>query len=230
MQKPHTPLDEAERLAALQSYAVLDTDPEPDYDGLTRIVAMLFGAPVALVSLVDERRQWFKSRHGLDATETPRDIAFCAHAIHGDVPYVVPDAAIDERFHDNPLVTGGPKIRFYAGAPLVDTEGFRLGTLCVIDSTPRQPTEEQLAQLQILARQVVRLFELRRAATRLAEALGRVRTLSGLIPICAHWRQVREDDDYWKSVEEYVHEHTGADFTHGICPKCYQEHYGHLLD
>ena len=230
MQKPPIPLDEAERLAALRSYRVLDTQPESDFDALTETVAMVFGTPIALVSLVDTDRQWFKARVGLDARETSRDIAFCAHAMLGNDVFVVPNALEDPRFADNPLVVHAPQIRFYAGAPLIDPEGRRLGTLCAIDREPRQPTEQQLGILQRLAGQVIKLLELRRVAAQLAESLGRARTLQRLIPICAHCKKVREDQDYWTRVEDYIHAQTGADFTHGICPHCFEEHYGHLPD
>lgn len=161
------PADEAERLAALAAVAVLDTLPEADYDELTRLAAHICGTPISLVSLLDADRQWFKSRVGLDATETPRDMAFCAHAILETGLFVVPDAAADGRFADNPLVVGGPLIRFYAGAPLTTDRGHSLGTLCVIDRVPRALTAAQLAALSTLARQVVAQFELRR---RVAEA------------------------------------------------------------
>ena len=156
------PSDEAVRLDALRSFAVLDTPPEPGFDDLTRLAAHVCGTPVALVSLIDTCRQWFKSRHGLDAAETPRDIAFCSHAILDDGLFEVPDAAADERFRENPLVTGEPRIRFYAGMPLVTPEGYALVTLCVIDRVPRTLTDGQRDALRVLARQVVAQLLLRR--------------------------------------------------------------------
>ena len=158
---PHA--QEGERLAALRSLDILDTGVEAAYDDLVRLAAELTGSPIALISLVDENRQWFKARYGLDAFETARDIAFCSHAIHKpDEAFVVEDASNDERFDDNPLVTGDPNIRFYAGIPLKSPqEQLPLGTLCVIDSEPHQLAPEKLDTLKILARQVEVLFALR---------------------------------------------------------------------
>ena len=162
------PLCEPERLDALHRLQVLDTPPEKDFDDLARLAATICGVPIALVSLVDRERQWFKSAFGIDATETLRDLAFCAHAILGDTVFIVPDTAIDERFHENALVIGEPKIRFYAGHPLATPEGFNLGTLCVIDRVARELTPAQMDALAILARQVVAQLMLRRQVGDLA--------------------------------------------------------------
>jgi EAL domain-containing protein (putative c-di-GMP-specific phosphodiesterase class I) len=153
---------ERARLLSLNSYDILDTPPEEVFDEFARIAASIVGTPVALVSLVDGHRQWFKANVGLTATETPRDVAFCAHAIGSVDVFVIPDALKDERFVHNPLVTDGPKIRFYAGAPLITSEGQALGTLCVIDYVPRQISLEQSNALQILSRHVMAQLELRR--------------------------------------------------------------------
>lgn len=157
------PDDELERLAALRRYRVLDTAPSPDLDRITQLVAKLLDVPIALVSLVDEDRQWFKSRVGLDAPETHRDFAFCAHAILSDDTLVVRDATDDERFRDNPLVTGHPNIKFYAGAPLVAPNGRRLGTLCAIDRQPRELDPSQLEILKSLSSVVMSALEGHRA-------------------------------------------------------------------
>ena len=153
---------EQQRLAALQQLMVLDTSDEQAYDDITRMAADLCRTPIALISLIDSDRQWFKSRVGLAATETPREHAFCAHSIKSPgVPTVVPDALDDPRFATNPLVTGDPNIRFYAGAPLVTTAGEAIGTLCVIDTQPREIAPEALEQLEFMARQVVNMMEQR---------------------------------------------------------------------
>lgn len=151
MKKPDKPSDEQTRLETLRSLKLLDTAPEERFDRLTRLAKRMFGVPISLVSIVDSDRQWFKSKQGLDAEETPRDISFCGHAILGDEVFIVPDALADERFVDNPLVTSDPNIRFYAGCPLKVLNGSKLGTLCVIDREPRKFTDEDMALLRDLA-------------------------------------------------------------------------------
>jgi len=169
--RARTPENEVERLAALKRYAILDTPPEQSFDLLTSLAAALFAAPISLITLVDSERQFFKSAHGLERRETPREDAFCAHAILSSEVMVVNDAAIDSRFATNPLVVGDPKIRFYAGAPLETHDGFRLGTLCVIDRQPRTaPEHGQILALQALAKQAVELLEFHRARRQLTDA------------------------------------------------------------
>ena len=158
------PWNEAYRLEALRSYEILDTACEANFDSIARLAAWLTACPISLVSLVDQDRQWFKARHGLSMTQTPRDQAFCAHAIlDPSRPLVVPDATQDVRFADSELVTGQPDIRFYAGIPLVSPDGFPLGTLCVIDHTPRQLAPDVLNALTVLAQSVTTNLELHRS-------------------------------------------------------------------
>lgn len=165
MQRPPKPENETERLAALRGYEILDTGPESGYDDLVMIASAVCGMPMGSVSLIDADRQWFKARLGIDDPETPRDAAFCAHAIlEPETLMVVPDATEDPRFRDNPFVLGKPGIRFYAGAPLLGTEGLPLGTLCVMDRQPRDLQRHQIEALNALSRQVSRLLELRRAS------------------------------------------------------------------
>ncbi len=169
---PAQPLpNEAERLKELLRYDILDTPEEQDFNDLVDLAAQVCGAEISLISLVDDHRQWFKARHGIDACETPKDQAFCAHAIHGDDIMEVPNATQDERFFDNPLVTHGPEIRFYAGQPLYAASGHTFGTLCVIDRYPRQLTPLQRQALKVLAHQVERQLELRLRQRHLEESL-----------------------------------------------------------
>ncbi len=166
MLKPPIPLDETCRLQSLQSLRILDTEPEERFDRITRLAKRIFGTPIALVSLVDRNRQWFKSRQGLEARETPREISFCGHAVAQNELLVVADAALDPRFRDNPLVTGAPNIRFYAGCPVRAPNGSALGTLCIIDTTPREFSAEDRAFLCELGSMIDdELISLSRAST-----------------------------------------------------------------
>ena len=164
--------EERNRLAALHSYRILDTEPERAFDDLALLASRICDTPIAAISLVDADRQWFKSRVGFDARETPRDVAFCNHAIRQKEICVVPDARRDDRFRDNPFVVSEPKIRFYTGAPLITPEGHALGTLCVLDRKPRTLAPGQLEALEALRRQVVAQLELRRNLRELSSALA----------------------------------------------------------
>ena|SRR5256885_8376533 len=168
--KAPIPSNEKKRLKVLWQYEVLDTVPEEVFDDLTELAARICEAPIALITLVDEKRQWFKSKVGLTTKETSRDISFCGHAIAQSDLFIVPDATVDKRFAENPLVTADPKIRFYAGAPLITPDGYALGTLCVIDKVPRELSHDQRQGLKVLARHVMTQLELRRHAGDLAKA------------------------------------------------------------
>jgi len=156
-------VNETERLEALHSYQVLDTDPEQALNDLVQLSAFICGTPISLISLIDDERQWFKARTGTDVLQTPREYSFCQYAMRANDVYEVPDMAADARFANNPLVTGDPHIRFYAGAPLLTPEGQPLGTLCALDTVPRQLSSDQREALRVLARQVMTHLELRRA-------------------------------------------------------------------
>ena len=162
MKPPAIGANEAERLAALRSYGILDTPPEPRFDALTKLAARVLKVPIALIAFVDADRQWFKSRYGLDTPETSRDVSFSGHVVAAEAPLVVPDALQDSRFSDNPLVTGDPRIRFYAGVPLQTPDGFSLGTFCAIGHEARQANETDVETLELLAGQVVEILELQR--------------------------------------------------------------------
>ncbi len=224
--------DETGRLAALDRYSVLDTPAEESFDRITRLAQSALNIPIVLVSLVDERRQWFKSRQGLDATETPREISFCTHAIEQDGPYVVNNADKQPLFAENPLVLSAPFIRFYAGIPLITPDGHKIGTLCAIDTRPREFSNEQLSLLEDLARLVVDELELRHIAntdsltgartqrhfrsglTRAIERSQRTQTNLGLIMI---------DLDHFKTVNDTYGHAAGDAVLRAFAEICRQE-------
>lgn len=181
MKAPPIPVDEQERLSQLRSLAILDTPPEERFDCVTRMARRLFGVPIALVSLVDENRQWFKSCFGLDVSETDRRISFCGHAILNKGALVIEDASQDERFADNPLVTGDPYIRFYAGQPLHSLSGQAMGTLCIIDQEPRSFGQEDLAMLSDLAGMVER--EIMAVQLAISDELTRISNRRGFLAL-----------------------------------------------
>jgi GAF domain-containing protein len=211
---------EEDRLAALAEYCVLDTAAEAEYDDLTRLAAHVCGTPIALVSLVDRDRQWFKSRVGLAAAETPREQSFCAHAVAQKATLVVSDATADPRFAANPLVTGNPSIRFYAGSPLTTPSGHALGSVCVIDRRPRALEPAQLTALEALSRQVVRLLELRRLTAQLAAALAEAARLRERPAVCGGCLKVRDPGGRWQPLDEYVRAGGGAAARPDRCPTC----------
>ena len=169
---PKKHLKEEKRLETLKSFSILDTLPELDYDNITTIASEICGTPIALVSLVDDQRQWFKSKVGIDVPETSRDVSFCGHAINStENIFIVQDARTDERFHDNPIVKGDTKVIFYAGVPLIAENGLPLGTLCVIDHKPHLLSQSQISSLQALSNQVMNLLKLRKNEKYLQQAL-----------------------------------------------------------
>jgi len=229
--------DPQQRLKALEAYEIMDTAPEEAFDDLTKLTSFICGTPIALVTLLDLDRQWFKSKVGLCASETPIEDAFCRLAIEQQDVFLVTNASEDDRFAANPLVTGEPHIRFYAGAPLITPEGVPLGTLCAIDSEPRSFSDEQKVALQALSRRVVGALEMRRVAGQLKAALfdidsakKEVAVLKDLLPMCSWCRKVRDDDSFWHSVEDYIGSHSEINLTHGICPDCAKAVEGEIND
>lgn len=217
--------EESARLKALKDYDVLDTPSEQAYDDITALAAFICDVPIALISLVDADRQWFKSKVGLAVSETTRDVSFCAHAILKQEVMVIPDTLLDQRFLDNPLVTCAPNIRFYAGVPLLTPSGYPLGTLCVIGHQPKVLSDAQCSTLAALARQVVSQLELRRVSAQLANALEQIEVMANLIPICAYCKDIRDDQGDWSTIEEFMAKHTEVEFTHSVCDRCMQEHF-----
>ena len=224
------PDNESDRLQALQEYRILGTRPERSYDDITTIASATCGTPIALLSLVDADRQWFKSKVGIHATETPRDWSFCAHAILSSEPLIVHDALSDDRFKDNPLVTGDPGIRLYAGFPLQNHEAHRIGTLCVIDREPRDLNASQRQVMEALARQVVAFLELRKRSLRLMEAICQVERQDGFISTCSYCRKVKDDMGEWVYLDQFLSQRTSLNFSHGICDSCMESHFPEVLD
>lgn len=201
--------DEHKRLEALHEYSILDSEAEPIYDEIVALASFICGTPISTITLVDEKRQWFKAQVGLEDSQTSRDVAFCAHAILQNELMVVNDAREDKRFNDNPLVLGKPDIRFYAGMPLVTADGYKLGTICVIDTKPKELSKEQSFALQVLSNQVMKLLELRKQNIALAkmhemhnkllsiighDLRGPVKSIDGLLHLA---------ENYETSFEEY---------------------------
>ncbi|MEK6481536.1 GAF domain-containing sensor histidine kinase [Catalinimonas sp. 4WD22] len=167
-------LGEPQRLEAVKRYKILDTPPEKEFDELVKLASMICNAPISLISLLEKERQWFKAKVGVHITETPIELSFCSHAIQSDDVLIVNDAREDVRFANNPFVVNKPNIRFYAGMPLITPDGFRLGTLCVIDTVPRTLSEDQIFSLQVLGRQVIQQLELKLHVRDLTKSIGKI--------------------------------------------------------
>ena len=205
---------EWQRMSVLGCYGILDTAAEKAYDDLTQLAAAVCDAPISLVSFVDDKRQWFKARTGLTIAETPREHAFCAHALYSEDTMIVGDALKDERFRDNPLVTDDTGIRFYAAAPLVVEGGWNLGTLCVIDQKPRTLHPAQQKALEVIRDAVVAQLEHRRA-------VEDMKALEVVLPLCQWCRKVKvqgDDGEVWVPLHEYIAEFGPVEKC--VCPSC----------
>ena len=216
------PVNEEQRLKALSEYRILGSKPEEVYDNITRIAALACNVPIALISLVDRERQWFKSKVGLKVDETPRDMSFCAHTILDADPMVVEDALFDQRFKDNPLVLQEPHIRLYAGFPLETPTEQRLGTLCVIDRIPKSLTNSQFKIMQELAKQVVMHLELRkRSFTLMEEPAGCTNQGPQHLQLLKSERSTRS----MATFDQFMMQHSTLNFSHGICQSCMTKHF-----
>lgn len=194
MIKPEVPSNEAERLHALRTLQILDTSHEERFDRVTRMAKRMFGVEISLVTLVDEDRQWFKSKQGLEVSQTPRDVSFCGHAINQDGLFIVPNAVEDERFFDNPLVTEAPRIRFYAGYPLKLRQGINLGTLCLIDSKPKHLDDEDKQLLNDLGAMIEQ--EIRSVQLATLDELTLISNRRGFITLAEHVLTVARRKQY----------------------------------
>lgn len=223
---PPLPANEPARLAALRDYYILDTASEGAFEELVGLAAFVSNAPIAAISLVDEARQWFKAKVGIREQETPRDVAFCAHTIMGPTPFIVEDACLDARFAHSRLVIEGPRIRFYAGFPLISHEGFALGALCVADHEPHCLTTQQQNALRSLASQVMTLLDLRRLCARMGETLESLGSFPGLRVVCMLCRKIRDHQGKWLTPEEFLQHYADMNFSSGICPECFQKEVG----
>jgi GAF domain-containing protein len=214
---------EADRLRALHNAQILDTDYETSFDSLVELAAYICATPTSAVTFIDTDRQWFKAKKGVPERETPLNVSFCQHVVAENRPIVMPDARLDPRVAAYPNVTTTPGVRFYAGFPLHDPEGYALGTLCVFDQSPRTLAPEQERALRTLAAQAEAQLQLRKVAVDLRDALEQVKTLREMIPMCAWCRKVRDDKEFWHNVEVYLRDHAGVAVSHGICPECFEK-------
>lgn len=245
------PDNETERLNTLRSYDILDTEPENRFDDLTLLATKICGTPGAVISLVDENRQWFKSRIGVAATQTSREEAICAYAIMSPDLFIVADAAQDTRFAHHSHVLGEHHVRFYAGAPLEAPNGHRLGALCVIDHVPRRLKPEQLESLHLLARQVMSQMTLGKYVQDMRTALQEKESveldlkkllrdfqnshdlsclLDTSLPICYACKKVRDERGCWVHIEAYLTRSIGIGATSSICPECLRQRFGHASE
>ncbi len=215
------------RLTTLRRYQILDSVSERTYDDIVKLAAHIFEAPIAAILQVEDERHFLKTAVGVRGAESflLNTHTFCEETMAEPDVMVVEDTICDERFANNPLVTSGPQIRFYAGAPLAMPDGIGLGALCVMDIQPRRVGRREKEMLQSLARMVMTTMDLHCVSDALANEVLKVKNLSGLLPICAGCKNIRNDGGYWQRVECYVSENSSAEFTHGLCPGCAQNYF-----
>ena len=215
------------RLTTLRRYEIIDSVTERTYDDIVRLTANIFDAPIAAILQMDNGRQHLKSCIGVRGGElfSLHTQAFCQETMQDLDVMFVEDLAVDERFWQNPMVTSGPQIRFYAGAPLAKPDGSTIGALCLMDTKPRRVSGREKDMIRSLARMVMTTMELRRVTDALANEVVKVKNLSGLLPICSGCKNIRNDSGYWQRVECYVQENSAAEFTHGMCPECAQKFF-----
>ena len=222
--------EEKQRLKALAEYRILGTQPEACYDDITKIASSICNVPISLMTLVDKDRQWFKAKVGLAISETRRDWSFCTHAIKENSPLIIKDALQDERFINNPLVKGDPEIRFYAGFPLRNSDGNKLGTLCVIDRKPGSLTTKQFNIMEILSRQIVSFLELRKKSLNLLDALTHIHNQEGILSVCSYCREVKNKEGDWMHLEKYLSNISDIRFSHGVCDACMEKHFPDVIE
>ncbi len=218
------------RLTTLHRYQILDSVSDRTFDDIVKLAAHIFEAPIAAILQVDDGRHQLKSSVGVRGAElfSMNTQTFCQETMHEHEVLVIEDVAMDERFVQNPLVTSGPQVRFYAGAPLAKPDGLGLGSLCVMDTRPRRVDRREKEMLQSLARMVMTTMELNRVSDALASEVVKVKNLAGLLPICSGCKNIRNDGGYWQRVESFVQENSSAEFTHGMCPKCAEKYFPDL--
>jgi GAF domain-containing protein len=219
------PINESQRLDALRRSQLLEAPWAQCFDDFTVLANAICQTPIAAITLIDERRQWFKSVAGLKATALPRSQSFCAHTIMQRELLVVEDTTRDSRFASNPMVTASPGFRFYAGAPLRDDHGNALGTLFVVDRQPRKLSPMEQNALHILAGRVMVEIQYRMLTAVLGDIREGTEATPSLLPICCHCKAIRHEGDRWETVETFIGRHLPADFSHGVCDGCLDTHY-----
>jgi len=224
------PPNERRRLEALKLYQCLELGNAEGLQDIAMVAAQVMGTPTALVSLIEEHRQVYLGKVGTPLSEVPRDDSFCTHTILGTTVLTVVDATQDERFSSNPHVLKPDGVRFYAGTPVMSNDGEAIGTVCVVDSRPREINSDQKTLLMALARTAARLLEQARTAKELAESLAEVKAVQQLLPLCSSCKSVRSDKGYWSRLEDYLGSKSEFKVSTGMCPDCMKRLYPHFCD